>query len=396
MKRYGLLLCVLMLALAGCGGGGGNGGGAMPDAIVEQPEPEPERQPGPEPEPELEPQPEPEPGPEAEPEPERQPGPEPELEPEPAPEPEPGPEPSPEPRPDLDELLQDLQVTPAETRAERILEQADTVLIPGVYVSGTITAQGITESFAVFEPISCSPIQCVTLVDISEDLVGSVSGTDPAQGEDIAEAVVTTHSVTLASHSGFDVGEMSETLNLMRAVSVAPGFSLTRVDAEMTTYGLWGEYGWAGVMVMAGHMAGSVEGEGPFSTDLEVIMAMATGNASGTNPAGLGRATWEGVAEAVDTSTFERRQGTATVTIPELSEPLVGVGINVPGYAIGSPDWAAMPLHDGRFAFGVDGRFVSGGRSGTSLEGNFHGPEHSEVYGVFDTGDYTGAFGARR
>ena len=109
MKRYGLLLCVLMLALAGCGGGGGNGVGvAMPDAIVEQPEPEPERQPGPEPEP--------------------------------------------EPRADLDELLQDLQVTPAETRAERILEQADTVLIPGVYASGTITAQGITESFTVFEP----------------------------------------------------------------------------------------------------------------------------------------------------------------------------------------------------------------------------------------------------
>ena len=377
MKRYGVLLCVLMLALAGCGGGDGNGV-AMPDSGVQQPDSELA----------PEPEPEPEPGPESKPEPEPAP--------EPAPEPQPQPEPEPEPRADLDEPLQDLQVTPAETRAVRILEQADTVLIPGVYASGTITAQGITESFAVFEPISCSPIQCVTLVDISEDLVGSVSGTDPAKGEDTAEAVATTRNVTLASHSGFDVGETSETLNLTRAVSVAPGFSLTRVDAEMTTYGLWGEYGWAGVMVMAGRMAGSIEGEGPFSTDLEAIMALAAGSASGTNPAGLGRATWEGVAEAIDTSTFERRQGTATVTIPELSEPLVGVDINVPGYAIGSPDWAAMPLYDGRFAFGVDGRFVPGGRSGTFLEGNFHGPEHSEVYGVFDTGDYTGAFGARR
>ena len=345
MTRYGVALCVLMLVLAGCGGAG-NGGVAMPDSVVQQPEPDPE--------------------------------------------------PEPDPRADLDEPLQGSQATSAETRAERILQQADTVLIPGAYASGTITAQGITQSFADFEPISCSPTQCVTLVDVSEDLVGSVSGADPAQGEGIAEAVATTRNVTLATHGGFDVGETRETLNLSRAVSIAPGFSLTRVDAGMTTYGLWGEHGWAGVMVMAGRMAGSVEEEGPFSTDLEAIMAMAAGSASGTNPTGLGRATWEGVAEAVDTSTFERRQGTATVTIPELSEPLVGVDISVPGYAIGSPDWAAMPLYDGRFAFGVDGRFVSGGRSGASIEGNFHGPEHSEVYGVFDTADYTGAFGAKR
>ena len=133
MKRYGVLLCVLMLALAGCGGGDGNGV-AMPDSGVQQPDSELA----------PEPEPEPEPGPESKPEPEPAP--------EPAPEPQPQPEPEPEPRADLDEPLQDLQVTPAETRAVRILEQADTVLIPGVYASGTITAQGITESFTVFEP----------------------------------------------------------------------------------------------------------------------------------------------------------------------------------------------------------------------------------------------------
>ena len=33
---------------------------------------------------------------------------------------------------------------------------------------------------------------------------------------------------------------------------------------------------------------------------------------------------------------------------------------------------------------------------GAVSEGNFYGPAHSEAYGVFDTGDYTGAFGAKR
>ena len=29
-------------------------------------------------------------------------------------------------------------------------------------------------------------------------------------------------------------------------------------------------------------------------------------------------------------------------------------------------------------------------------EGNFHGQDHEETYGVFDTGAYIGAFGAKR
>ena len=107
---------------------------------------------------------------------------------------------------------------------------------------------------------------------------------------------------------------------------------------------------------MTGSMAGRVEGE-PFSMSLQGTMAVAAGRVSGTNPAGLGRAAWEGVSEAVDISTFERRQGTVVVTIPELSEPFVGVAIDVPGFAIGSPGWASigMPLRNGRFTYGVRG-----------------------------------------
>ena len=39
--------------------------------------------------------------------------------------------------------------------------------------------------------------------------------------------------------------------------------------------------------------------------------------------------TWQGIAEAASTGTFERLQGTATVTIADLSLPRVGVAIDV-------------------------------------------------------------------
>ena len=45
----------------------------------------------------------------------------------------------------------------------------------------------------------------------------------------------------------------------------------------------------------------------------------------------------------------------------------------------------------------VDGRFTSGDvDTGDYLAGDFHGPNHEEAYGVFDTGNYVGALGAKR
>ena len=47
-----------------------------------------------------------------------------------------------------------------------------------------------------------------------------------------------------------------------------------------------------------------------------------------------------------------------------------------------------MPLVDGRFVFGAAGNDY--------LEGNFYGVDNSEAYGVFNTDNFTGAFGAKR
>lgn len=114
--------------------------------------------------------------------------------------------------------------------------------------------------------------------------------------------------------------------------------------------------------------------------------AYVIGDTSGSNPGGAGSATWTGIAEAASTATSERHQGTATVTIADLSRPRVGVDIAIPGHDISAQGWEAMAL--------VNGRYVSEAE-GIYLEGHFLGPDHSETFGVFDTGRYVGVFGAQ-
>jgi len=85
-----------------------------------------------------------------------------------------------------------------------------------------------------------------------------------------------------------------------------------------------------------------------------------------------------------------RREGTATLTIADLSstEPAVSVAIDIDGSPIDKPGWTDLSLAGGHFQYGT--------AEADYLEGNFHGAEHSEAYGVFDTDTFTGAFGAKR
>ena len=130
----------------------------------------------------------------------------------------------------------------------------------------------------------------------------------------------------------------------------------------------------------------------PFTGHLSYAFAYVMGNTTGTNPSGVGVATWEGIAEAASLRTFERRLGTATLVIANLSDPRLSVDIDVDGFAINSSDWANLPLTNGSFTFPPSGTVADG----NYLAGNFHGSGHEEAYGVFDTEAYTGAFGAKR
>ena len=152
-------------------------------------------------------------------------------------------------------------------------------------------------------------------------------------------------------------------------------------------YGFWGEYGLAELRIASGPISGEVDGS-TFSGDTTFASVYVLGNATGTNPAGTGAATWTGIAEATTTDTFVRRSGTAEITIADLSQPRVSVAIDIDGSRIGPSAWSDLALTGGGFSHGTQGTDL--------LEGNFHGPDHDETYGIFDTDSYLGAFGAKR
>ena len=269
---------------------------------------------------------------------------------------------------------------PRVIRLGGILERSDTLLVSSIHTDITLAFQGfpVGEERSV-ENMSCAGARCVGEhgdVIAVQDLFDPSADIDPSAGIEVVEAKI-------GSRGGFD------TITATGGFKESNSFPDGTITAAPTVnvYGLWGEYGFAAVQIVDGPFSGEDQGIS-FAGDFSHAMAYAVGEAAGTNPAGVGTATWTGIAEAASTDTFQWRSGTATITIADLSHPRVSVGIDVPGYAIDAPAWADILLAEGRFASGTAGSDY--------LEGNFHGPDHGEAYGVFDTGAYIGAFGAIR
>ena len=261
---------------------------------------------------------------------------------------------------------------PEVQRLRQIAERADTMLVSNYVITYRISAQGMSESDSITETMRCSGTQCTG----SEGSVVSF--------EDLFNPEVETRlkSARFGSRGRFDAVSTTEGLQLDTTLS---GITVTRFpDAKQ--FGLWGEYGYAAVVSANGPIAGRYSGVA-FSGNFRSAVAMTFGDATGRNPNGLGSATWRGQSEAVSTHTFERRTGTARITIPDLSRPRVDAFISISGYTI-SP-WLNMVPSRGRYESGYPG-------SRNYLVGSFHGDGHEETYGVFSTGNYVGAYGAKR
>ena len=297
---------------------------------------------------------------------------------------------------------------------EKIVDRSDTLLISDFHIRYAIDAEGDEpptilgrslpnlqgETLRDYLDTSCADGRCVvddTLVNINtewdrrtvinvQDLIDPSADIDPSQ-------------VAVGSPGGFDTVRTPGVFDIRGSVPDPCGNDTCDVSAAVvpaaTGYGLWGSYGYGAVEIADGFWSGQVHlsplgravGELSFEGELSYAWAYTIGGAAGTNPTS-GRATWRGIAEAASTRTFERRRGTALVTVPDMSNPQVSVEIDIGSYAIGSEGWNDIPLADGRFVIGTAGSDY--------LEGNFHGPDHSETYGVFDTGAFIGAFGAKR
>ena len=262
-------------------------------------------------------------------------------------------------------------------RLEQIISQADTILVPGVHIDYSVS-QPAQVSDHQFQPVSCSGTTCTAgdgTTITEQDFLGPVLNVDPSE-------------LTIGELHGFDTSALEAALNPSNFEGLLPfpGATISSLPS-VTSYGFWGDHGFAVVSIADGPMAGQYLGVS-FSGDLRTATSVAGGDATGTNPGGVGAATWSGLAEAASTQTFERRQGTAILTIADLSLPSISVSVDVPGYVINSPAWSVIELDAGRFRTGSAGSDY--------LEGGFYGPDHDEAYGAFDTGSYIGAFGGKR
>ena len=280
-----------------------------------------------------------------------------------------------------DDELERILSDPRVVRLEEVLDRSDTLLVSSEHLNYSLTAEGRTIGERIVERMSCTGASCAgdegTELSVQDLINPSEQILDPSDE-------IRPTEVDIGSRSGFDTVtlgarfEASESIEDV-TISAAP---------SVFSFGFWGEHGFGAVDVTDGSISGSIEGI-PFDGSFGVARAYVAGTAAGTNPTGTGSATWSGIAEAATTGDFQRHRGIATVTIADLSQPRVGVDIDISGQDIGSPGWADIPLTDGRFASGSVG-------TSDFLEGNFHGPDHGETYGVFDTGTYVGAFGAKR
>ena len=269
----------------------------------------------------------------------------------------------------------DVTTDPKAVALGAIVGRTDTLLFTSVHSSWSATLGGESVEAASADAMTCAGASCT-----------GADGMAIAAGETAVVAAVAGRGpdeATLGSRDGFDTATAKDRFEIREQLG---GVTVT-ASADAAIYGYWGEHGFAALTLGAGRLSGQAEGA-PFTGEFGIASAYAAGEASGSNPAGVGSATWRGLAEAARKDTFERLQGTATVTIADLTQPRVGVTIDVPGHAIDAPGWADMGLEEGRFASGSAGT--------DRLSGSFHGPGHEEAWGVFDTTGHVGSFGARR
>ena len=280
-----------------------------------------------------------------------------------------------------DDEIMELGSDPRVMRLGGIVERTEILLMPAVHVRYEVSGLGETTADSLSQEVSCEGTVC-TGRGITLDLTSTML-TDLIDSDiDISISEANLQS----REDGFDTAFIRGDLDASDIGVLLPDITLGEIP-EGLGYGLWGQHGMAGLVIADGPFSGRV-GDIPFSGDMDVAIPFAFGDVSGTNPGGSGKATWSGVAEVVALRTFRRQEGIATLTIPDLAQPAVSVGIEVGGNPIGKPGWVDMSLADGRFMFGSAGDDY--------VEGNFHGAGHSEAYGIFDTDNFTGAFGAGR
>ena len=259
-------------------------------------------------------------------------------------------------------------------RAESIINSANTLLASSTDIHMTVAG----ESLDVYDTYSCAGTICVS--HTTGDAT-TLEGTLQATGNLLIEEPEATYGTS----KGFDTVRSSGGLDI-RNLLEGLGFRISAFsDDSVTAFGFWGDHGIASAMTVDATVSGAI-GATRFE-DLTVMMSqgIVVGNATGSNPSTS--ATWRGIAQGYD-AYGQTGSGTATLTASLSSQPTVDADIRIGGTRIGTSAWSNIPL--------AGGRFETGSGFNDRIVGHFHGPNHEETYGTFDTHDWSGVFGAKR
>ncbi len=125
---------------------------------------------------------------------------------------------------------------------------------------------------------------------------------------------------------------------------------------------------------------------------LEAGYAYSIGNATDTNPALSGNATWRGgmVGGSVGSGrSLVRGDATLTLDVAQMAMDVDFTDIRSvdTGQSWADMTWDGLAVTNGTFGTGSQG---------DSIQGRFYGPEHEEVGGIFERDHIIGAFGAGR
>ena len=192
---------------------------------------------------------------------------------------------------------------PRAVRLERIVDSSDTLLMSAVYQHFTLSSPSGTNSEREITDVICQGTRCENQdgeVYYLHDLFDTTTDID-----------VQLTSAEVGSRRGFDTvyGEASTASQFNDLSDVVPGTTF-KYSTSGEIFGLWGDYGFAATIVTDTPFSGVVLGE-RFSGDYDSATGFVIGEKSGTSPGGTGSATWNGIAEAVSTTTFRNRSGTA-------------------------------------------------------------------------------------
>lgn len=247
----------------------------------------------------------------------------------------------------------------------QIAGSADSILASDVLANVPVGGQIMPFRFDT----SCAGNSCTALYDGREHVRVSASELDALDPKIDWQGTTAQQDVPIVEGRG----ELTE-----------PGIS-----ADVTLLGGWLDHNFFAVQLerVTHDTSNGVDVAG-----LEAGYAYSIGNATGTNPALSGNATWRGGMVGGSVGSDHRLiQGDATLTldVAQMAMDVVFTNIRHTGTGQSRADmtWGSLAVTNGTFGTGSQG---------DSIQGQFYGPNHEEVGGIFERDEFVGAFGAGR